>query len=91
MMDLIYTAIAGLVAGLIGGKIMPGEEPGGIWGTLGFGVVGSFLGKLILGLLGNEDPGMIMGLVSSVVGACLVIFIWKKFIAPMIAGNNNAA
>lgn len=89
MMDLIYTVVAGLIFGLIAGKIMPGDEPGGIWGTLAFGVIGSFLGKFVLGMLGNEDPGMIMNLIGSVAGACLLIFLWKKFIAPMMGGNNG--
>ena len=88
MMGLIYTATAGLAAGFIAGKIMPGEEPGGIWGLLGFGVVGSFLGHYILGMVGNSHPGMIMSILASVAGACLVIFIWKKFIGPMISKNN---
>lgn len=90
-MELIYTAIAGLISGFIAGKIMPGEEPGGILGLIGFGVVGAFIGKFAFGLLGMTDMGMIMSLVASVAGACLVVFIWKKFIGPMIGGGNTAA
>lgn len=90
MMGLLWNAIAGIVAGFIAGKIMPGEEPGGIWGLLGFGLVGGILGKLALGMLGNTEPGMIMSIIASVAGACLVIFIWKKFIGPMIGGGNTA-
>ena len=88
-MELLTTAIAGLVAGFIAGKIMPGDEPGGIWGLLGFGVIGSFIGKAIFGYLHLYEDSMIMGLIASVVGACLVIFIWKKFIGPMIGGGDN--
>lgn len=83
-MGLLYTIIAGLISGFIAGKIMPGDEPGGIWGLLGFGVAGAFVGNFIFGMLGLSMNGIIWSLVSSVIGACLVIFIWKKFIAPRI-------
>ena len=87
-MDYIWTALAGLIAGFIAGKIMPGEEPGGIWGLFAFGIVGSFVGKYIFSMLHLYEDSMIMGGIASVVGACLVIFIWKK-IGPMILGGGN--
>jgi uncharacterized membrane protein YeaQ/YmgE (transglycosylase-associated protein family) len=30
-----------------------------------------------------------MGIIASIVGACLVIFIWKKIIAPRLGGGDN--
>lgn len=88
--NIFTTPLLGLIAGFIAGKIMPGEEPGGIWGTLGFGIVGSFIGKYVFGMLGLYQDSNIMGLIASVAGACLVVFIWKKFIGPMIGGGNAA-
>jgi uncharacterized membrane protein YeaQ/YmgE (transglycosylase-associated protein family) len=87
--NIFTTPLLGIVAGFIAGKIMPGEEPGGIWGTLGFGIVGSFIGKFIFGMIGLYQDSTIMGIIASVAGACLVIFVWKKFIGPMISGGNN--
>ncbi len=87
--NLFTTPILGLVAGFIAGKIMPGEEPGGIWGTLAFGIVGSYIGKALFSMLHMYEGNMIMGIIASVVGACLVIFIWKKLIGPMIGGGNT--
>ena len=89
--NIFTTPLLGIVAGFIAGKIMPGEEPGGIWGTLAFGIVGSYIGKLLFGMIGLYQDSTIMGIIASVVGACLVIFIWKKFIGPMMGGNNNNA
>jgi uncharacterized membrane protein YeaQ/YmgE (transglycosylase-associated protein family) len=88
---LLTTPLLGIVAGFIAGKIMPGDEPGGIWGTLAFGIAGSFIGKAIFGMLNMYNGNDIMGIIASIVGACLVIFIWKKFIGPMIGGGNTAA
>ncbi|MBL7788309.1 MAG: GlsB/YeaQ/YmgE family stress response membrane protein [Chitinophagales bacterium] len=88
---LISTPLLGLVAGFIAGKIMPGEEPGGIWGTLTFGIIGSFVGRFAFNKLGLYEDNNIMSLIASVVGACLIIFIWKKLIAPRLGGGNDAA
>lgn len=88
---LISTPLLGLVAGFIAGKIMPGEEPGGIWGTLAFGIIGSFVGRFAFNKLGLYEDNNIMSLIASVVGACLIIFIWKKLIAPRLGGGNDAA
>lgn len=89
--NLFTTPLLGLVAGFIAGKVMPGEEPGGIWGTLAFGIVGSYLGRIIFDKLGLFGGGMFMSVIASIAGACLVIFLWKKFIGPMIGGGNTAA
>jgi len=86
--NIITTPLLGLVAGFLAGKIMPGDEPGGIWGTLAFGIIGSFIGKMLFCIIGLYEDSDIMGIIASVVGACLVIFIWKK-VAPMIGGNNS--
>jgi uncharacterized membrane protein YeaQ/YmgE (transglycosylase-associated protein family) len=86
--NLFTTPILGIVAGFIAGKIMPGEEPGGIWGTLAFGIAGSFIGKMLFGMIGLYQDSMIMGIIASIAGACIVIFIWKK-LAPMMMGNGD--
>jgi uncharacterized membrane protein YeaQ/YmgE (transglycosylase-associated protein family) len=87
--NIFTTPLLGLVAGFLAGKLMPGEEPGGIWGTLGFGIVGSFIGKFAFGAIGLYQDSTIMGIIASIAGACLVIFVWKKFIAPMMSGGND--
>lgn len=89
-LHLISTPLLGLIAGFIAGKIMPGEEPGGIWGTLAFGIVGSIVGRVIFNKIGLYEGNDFMSLIASVVGACLIIFIWKKLIAPRLGGGNNA-
>jgi uncharacterized membrane protein YeaQ/YmgE (transglycosylase-associated protein family) len=88
--NFFSTPLLGLIAGFLAGKFMPGEEPGGIWGTLAFGIIGSYVGRTIFGMLHLYEGNMIMSLIASVVGACLVIFIWKK-IAPMMGGGGSAA
>ena len=59
-MGIIGWIILGLLAGLIAKAILPGEDPGGIIITTLLGIVGSFVGALIGGLLisvlGFGDP-----------------------------------
>ncbi len=94
MGNLLWVAIFGLIAGAIAKAIMPGKDPGGIVVTMLIGIGGSFLGSMIGGLLGFESAGsnklFSMGLVFAVIGAVLILFVWKKYIAPkFFNGNDN--
>ena len=86
-MGLIAYIILGLLAGLIAKAIMPGKDPGGAIITILLGIVGSILGGLLGGmLLGyggvNEAgdvsrPGFFMRLVLAVVGALIVLAVYR--------------
>jgi uncharacterized membrane protein YeaQ/YmgE (transglycosylase-associated protein family) len=86
-MGLIAYIILGLLAGLIAKAIMPGRDPGGAIITILLGIVGSVIGGLVGGmLLGyggvNEAgdvsrPGFIMRLVLAVVGALIVLAVYR--------------
>ena len=85
-MTYIWMAIFGLIAGGIAKMIMPGKDPGGILVTLCIGIGGSVLGGFIGNLLGfsSADSNSLFsfGLVFSVLGALLILYVWKKHIAP---------
>lgn len=73
-MNLIWFLLIGLAAGWLAGKIMKGRGFG-LFGNLGVGVVGSFLGGWLLGVLGLSFGGTVGSLVTATVGAVVLLFI----------------
>jgi uncharacterized membrane protein YeaQ/YmgE (transglycosylase-associated protein family) len=73
MLYLLWVVLLGILAGWIAGKIFRGRGFG-LLGDLVVGVVGSFLGSFIFGLLGLAAYGLIGRLIVAVVGA--VILLW---------------
>lgn len=71
--NLIYFLCIGLVAGWLAGKVMKGSGYGLI-GDLVVGVVGSFVGGWIFGLLHIAAGGLLGLLVTAFVGA--VVLVW---------------
>ncbi len=77
------TIIAYIVIGLIGGAIakaiLPGKQGGGWIATILLGIVGALLGGFLGGLLFGVNYNDIFswqGLITSIVGALLVLVIW---------------
>jgi uncharacterized membrane protein YeaQ/YmgE (transglycosylase-associated protein family) len=67
----------GLIAGLIAKAILPGKDPGKFIGTsvIGMvgGVIGGYLGRRI-GLYDDADP---VGLIMAIVGALMVLILYR--------------
>jgi uncharacterized membrane protein YeaQ/YmgE (transglycosylase-associated protein family) len=83
---MIWTIIIGLVAGVIAKFIMPGpNEPSGFVMTAILGIVGSFVAGYLGQILGFYAPGQGAGLIGSIVGAIIVLFVWG-----MISKNKTA-
>lgn len=79
MFGLIGTILFGLVVGFIAKLLMPGKDPGGVIITILLGIVGSVLGRWVgrvLGLYGPEDAA---GFLMSLVGAVLLLAIYRMF------------
>ena len=78
-MGIIGLIIIGLIAGAIARWIMPGPDPMGWLGTIVLGIVGSLVGGTILGLLfGGTLELSAAGIIGSILGALLVLFIWRR-------------
>ena len=80
MWHIIGMVIVGLIAGALARLILPGKDPMGVLMTIVLGIVGSFVGGFIGTLLfPKEGTGFIRpgGLILSVVGAILVLWIWR--------------
>jgi uncharacterized membrane protein YeaQ/YmgE (transglycosylase-associated protein family) len=72
----LLTIIIGLVAGVLAKLIMPGKDPGGILVTILIGIVGSFIGTFIGSRLWGGE-GYQSGLIMSIVGALILLGIWR--------------
>ena len=77
-MHVLGTLFVGLIAGALAKLIMPGKDPGGIIVTMFLGV----LGAVVAGFLGRafgwyRDPGSGPGLIASVVGALIILAVYR--------------
>ena len=81
---LLWTLIIGLVIGAIAKLLMPGKDPGGCIITMLLGIAGAFVAGYLGQALGWYQPGQPAGFIASVVGAMLLLLIYR-----MIAGKRN--
>lgn len=80
-MSIIWTLIIGLVVGALAKLIMPGRDPGGIIVTMLLGVAGSLVASFLGHALGwYRNPGSGPGIVASVIGALLLLGIYRMAI-----------
>jgi uncharacterized membrane protein YeaQ/YmgE (transglycosylase-associated protein family) len=77
-MHVLGTLLVGLIAGALARLIMPGKDPGGIIVTMFLGVFGSIVAGFLGRALGwYRDPGSGPGLISSVVGALIILGLYR--------------
>jgi uncharacterized membrane protein YeaQ/YmgE (transglycosylase-associated protein family) len=77
-MGIIVFLIVGLIAGFIARALVPGPDPMGWLGTMILGIVGSFVGGTLAALVfGGTLDLSASGLVGSIVGAIIVLLIWR--------------
>lgn len=81
-MNIIAWIILGLIAGAIAKAIYPGDQGGGILGTMILGIVGAFVGGSLFSLLQTGSLQLtaaglsIPGIFVAVLGAIVAIFLW---------------
>jgi uncharacterized membrane protein YeaQ/YmgE (transglycosylase-associated protein family) len=79
-MGFLWTLIIGLVVGAIAKLIMPGRDPGGIIVTMLIGVAGALLAGFLGRALGwYSNPGEGPGIIASIVGALVLLFLYRLF------------
>lgn len=86
---MIGAIILGLVAGALGKLLVPGDQPGGILGTIALGLVGALVGYFlftkVLGI-GDDDAFDLGGLLSAVIGVVVVLVAYRA-----VAGRSPRA
>lgn len=79
MFALIWEILIGLVVGVLAKLIMPGKNPGGILVAIIVGIAGS-IGATFLGqMIGWYKQGQSAGFIMSVLGAVLILWIYRLF------------
>jgi uncharacterized membrane protein YeaQ/YmgE (transglycosylase-associated protein family) len=82
MFSLIWALIIGLIVGAVAKLLMPGKDPGGIWITMALGVAGSLIAAYLGRVLGLYATGQSAGFIMSVLGAMLLLLLYRFFRRP---------
>jgi len=82
---VLSAIIIGLIVGAIAKLIMPGRDPGGCIVTILIGIAGSFVGTLIGRTLGFYRSGQGAGILMSILGAVLLLWIYRMIVARRAA------
>ena len=83
-MNILWTIIIGLIVGALAKFVMPGKDPGGIIITILLGIVGAFVGTFLGRALGLYAQGEAAGWIMSVIGAVIVLAIYR-----MVTGRRG--
>jgi len=85
-MSILGWIVFGLAVGVVAKLLTPGRDPGGMIVTILLGIGGAlvagFLGRM-LGWYGEGDP---VGFIMAVLGAILVLFVYRKLSGPPQVG-----
>jgi uncharacterized membrane protein YeaQ/YmgE (transglycosylase-associated protein family) len=84
MSAILWTLVIGLIVGAIAKLLMPGRDPGGCIITILLGIAGAFVAGYLGRVLGWYQPGEPAGFIASVIGAMLLLLIYR-----MIAGKRG--
>ena len=79
-MDILTTLIIGLIVGALAKLVMPGKDPGGFIITILLGVAGAFIAGWLGHALGWYEAGESPGIIMSVVGAVVLLAIYRAVI-----------
>ena len=80
---IIILLVVGLIAGAIARLLVPGKDPMGLLGTIGVGVLGSFVGGFLQNLFFFHSLSITRlhptGLIGSIIGSIIVLLISRIF------------
>jgi uncharacterized membrane protein YeaQ/YmgE (transglycosylase-associated protein family) len=83
-MSVLATILIGLIVGIVARFFMPGRDPMGFVLTAVLGIIGAWLGTWLGASFGMYAPGEPAGFFMSVLGAMVVLFIYR-----MVAGRGK--
>lgn len=72
--------VIGLLAGGIAKLLMPGRDPGGCIVTILLGIAGALLAGFLGRAVGWYEPGDGAGFIAAVVGAILILLIYRLIV-----------
>lgn len=86
MGPLIGTLIIGLLVGAVAKLLMPGRDPGGCIITILLGIAGSFIAGYAGQAMGWYKQGEPAGFIASVIGAMLLLLLYRLIIGRRSGG-----
>ena len=78
MLGLIWIIIIGAVVGALAKILTPGPDAGGFFMTAILGMVGALIATLLGRFLGLYGPNQGAGFIASILGAVLVLWIYRR-------------
>ena len=87
-MHVLWMIIVGLIVGVLAKLIMPGHDPGGIVVTILLGIAGSMVAGFLGRAVGWCGEGQSAGFIASVVGAIVILAIYRAIIGRRAGGGG---
>lgn len=81
-MSIIGAIIIGLLVGIVAKLLTPGRDPGGWIVTILLGLAGSFVAGFLGRSLGWYQEGEPVGFLASVVGAIILLVLYRLVARP---------
>jgi uncharacterized membrane protein YeaQ/YmgE (transglycosylase-associated protein family) len=82
-MGVVWAIIVGFIVGIIAKLVTPGDpKPRGFILTTVLGIVGAFVGTFLGQAVGLVQPGETSGFIGAVVGAIILLLIWRQVARP---------
>jgi uncharacterized membrane protein YeaQ/YmgE (transglycosylase-associated protein family) len=82
-MSVVWAIIIGFIAGIIAKLVTPGDpKPRGFILTTVLGIVGAVLATVLGQAIGLYRPGETAGFIGAIVGAIIVLLIWRQLARP---------
>src|SRR5215471_14215094 len=82
MLHYVWMFVIGILVGLLARAILPGTQHMGLLMTGVLGIVGSYVGGLLTRIVHKPADGSVLhpaGIVMSVIGAIIVLYLWYRF------------
>ena len=82
IMGIVWMIVVGFVVGLLARFVYPGAVDLGFWMTTLLGIGGSLVGGVIGGLIWKSPDGKFQpaGLILSIIGSMILIWVYLKFL-----------
>ena len=77
MLHLLWIIIIGFIAGAVAKFVMPGKDPGGFLITTALGIGGALIATFLGRLIGWYREGESAGFIAAIVGAIVVLIIYR--------------
>ena len=84
MFSFIGAIIIGGLAGLVAKWLTPGRDPGGFIITILLGIAGAMVATFLGQALGWYGPGESTGFIGAVVGAVIILLVYRAVARPRL-------